>query len=227
MAEKGERPSLENLFSNLKQSLESLNRLVQEHCNADPEFVITDYESKSLTFQRNVFAYIEGLNDLLIYVLKNVAFKDEVNTVKQQTQTHDRELGDLRRTANTNFRSIEKDLETDLISIGNLRHSLATLTHNRTGDGTLNHDRNNHNNFKPKPPNFNNEITESPINFLNNMENYLRVVDLDQDELIYTIKTCLGKNCKAWFNVIKDKIVEWESFVEEFHNMYWNDSTLR
>lgn len=224
MPEGGQNPPrLSDLFTSLKQSLESLNREVQRHCDEDPSLVMTEFENRNLTFQRNVFRFIEGINGVLTYILENVAFKDEVKNVEQTSRSQAVELGDLRRSTSSNLRSIEKDLENDLVSINNLRRSLASVTHNRTlGDGHM--ERNNHNSFKPKPPNFNNESTESPMNFLNNMQNYLRVVNLDQDELTYTIEACLGKNCKAWFNVIKDRIINWESFAEEFQNMYWNDT---
>lgn len=219
MAEKLSR--LNEVFTKLKESLDSINEEVQKHCDVDPNFALTDYESKSLTYMRNVFDYMDGLNGALVFVLQHCVFKNEF---KKQVDKQSEDLGSLRRSTDSNLRSIENDLEKDFESISSLRRSLGAISHNRTGDGVLNGERNNHNNFKPKPPSFNNELTESPMGFINNMENYLKVVNLDQDELVYTIGSCLGKGCRTWFNIIKDKVTNWESFVEEFQDMYWNDA---
>lgn len=213
------------LFSEVKRSLGDLNTVVQKHCDEDPEYVLTDFESKSLTYQRSVFTFLDGINGVLVWVLENAAWQQQLKKVENKYEGQDEIVNDLRRSTNTNFRNIEKDLENDFVSIDGLRRSLANLTQNRMGEGTFNMERNHQSNFKPKPPSFNNDLSESPVNFLNNMESYLRVVNLDQDELIYTIESCLGRNCKAWFNVIKDRIVDWDSFVVEFRNMFWNDTT--
>lgn len=115
-------------------------------------------------------------------------------------------MGNLRKLTNTSLRNIDKDFEKDFSSISKLRRSLANITQNRSADDSLNLERNNHNSFEPKFPPFNDELTESPMNFLINMENYLRVVNVDQYDLIYPIEACPGSNYKAWFDAVKDRI---------------------
>lgn len=74
-----------------------------------------------------------------------------------------------------------------------------------------------------KPPSFNGNKNSKPIQFLKSFHEYVKAMDIRDNEFKPLIRNCLQETAKNWFFLIDEKVNNIEDFEKLFRERFWNE----
>ncbi|XP_022180235.1 uncharacterized protein LOC111040601, partial [Myzus persicae] len=173
---------------------------------------------------------------------KETISKDEFNAFKNEVERNSRYLVDqllqkinqleekCSNMEDESSRKIEKIMEDHCRDMQNLEQQNKTDLENlrkifveqKRDVSTIYEDRKNSNIEISKPTFFGNNKDQHPIDFLQNLEEYFKVKQINNEEKLLVIRDCLRNTAGNWYATIRFQIREYPQFRDAFIDEFWS-----
>lgn len=174
-----------------------------------PKKTIT--EETFQTFQREVERNSQYLVSQLLEKINKL--EEKCNNIEEQYKI------DIEKNNEDHFRDMRNLEQQNLSNIDNLRKMFIDQ---KQSTHVINDDRRNSNIEISKPIFHANGKDPHPIEFLQNLEEYFKVKQMNREERLIIIRDCLKNAAGNWYSTIKFQIRDYADFRNAFIDEFWS-----
>lgn len=163
------------------------------------------------TFQREVEHNSQYLVNQLLEKINKL--EEKCNNIEEQYKI------DIEKNNEDHFRDMRNLEQQNLNNIENLRKMFIDQ---KQSTQVINDDRRNSNIEISKPTFHANSKDPHPIEFLQNLEEYFKVKQMNREERLIIIRDCLKNAASNWYSTIKFQIRDYADFRDAFIDEFWS-----
>lgn len=180
------------------------------------------FHSFKREFERNSQYLVDQLLQKINKLEEKCIIMEEENNKKIEEKCVDMENENNKKSAEK-YKQIENQYNTEIEKINdNIQNLRKMFVEQKQNTNIMNNEQKCSNIEISKPIFFGNNKDQHPIDFLQNLEEYFKVKQINNEEKLLIIRDCLKNAAGNWFATVRFQIRRYSEFRDAFIDEFWS-----